>query len=103
MKIQTKAPITKKTVILSKVDELVRELKRKRKMHSLIVLDKIKGRGINDLEDNLEYLVRRLEFDNYVVLEQFIKIQDTDIDDFLVSRVFYVDKEPKTWKAVIQK
>ena len=68
MKLHVNVPITKKTVNLSKIDMLVRELKRKRKEHSLIVLDKVLGRGINDIDDNQNYLVRRLEFDNYVIL-----------------------------------
>lgn len=103
MKLPLKVPITKKTVNLSKIDLLVRELKRKRKEHSLIVLDKVKGLGINDIDDNHHYLVRRLEFDNYVILEQFIQIKDTDIDDFLVSRVFMVNQEPRAWKARVIK
>ena len=103
MKLPIKVPITKKTVNLSKIDIIVTELKRKRKEHSLVVLDKVKGRGINDIDDNNHYLVRRLEFDNYVILEQFIQIKDTDIDDFIVSRVFAVDQEPKSWKAKVVK
>ena len=41
----------KRTLVLSNVDSLVKDLKRRRKEYNLVLLDRVKGYGINDVDN----------------------------------------------------
>ena len=61
------------------------------------------GYGLNDIyEDNIGlYPIRKLSFDDIVVLEQMQRTVDCDTDDTIVSIMFDADKVPSDWPIEI--
>ena len=93
----------KRTLVLSNVDSLVKDLKRRRKEYNLVLLDRVKGYGINDVDNYRHYLIRRLEYENWVVLERYIKFKDKQFDDFIIAKTFVKERTPKKWATLIRK
>lgn len=97
----------KRTLRLSKLDVIASELKNQKCNPQIQLLGRIKGRGLNDLiiqrEDYKIYDIRRLDYLDYVILEQFIQTKDMELDDFIVSKKFSKEEMPKYWKIRITK
>ena len=80
------------------MDEFVTKVK---KAFSRIGLDnESEYTGDKDRESLEEkyYEMRRLEYNDFVVLEQIIRNGDCDFDDFLTSSKFHKDEEPNDWQ-----
>lgn len=95
--------LLKKTRILSRVDNIIKELKKHSIPFNLSLLGTTKGAGLNDYEFSRPYIIRRLEFQNYVILEKYVYSKDTHVDDYIISKVFYKETEPKNWKFKIKR
>jgi hypothetical protein len=101
--------MSKETINLSKVDYIANYLSNNKIPFKIILLEKIKGRGINDTVFPFkkflkrEYFLRRLEYANYIVLEQIVFIKDKELDDFIISKEYEKGKEPIKWTTKIYK
>ena len=97
----------KQTQILSRVDAVVALLKERRVHHKLTLLNRVEGRGANDLDAIKEryrtYLIRKLEFGEIVILEQLIRTRDNELDDYIISKQFFGKYIPKNWHVKIVK
>ena len=49
------------------------------------------------------YDVRRLDYNNFVILEQLVRTNDCDFDNIFTSSKFNKDKEPDNWQIEIDK
>ena len=87
----------KNTYNLSEVNGIIRTLKGLNVSYKLTVLGKIRGRGLND-DDNQYYSIRKLEYKNIIILEQMIRTTDCDTDDTIISYRFNKKEELKKWK-----
>lgn len=70
----------------------------------LTELGKIRGNGLNDInEEGTEtyYSLRKLEYANRVILDQMQRTHDCDSDDCIVSITFYKKDVPQDWKLEI--
>ena len=63
-------------------------------------LGKVRGMGLNDDNDR-HYLIRKLECDKFVILEQMVKNIDCDINDNLISYKFGINDVPVDWKIEV--
>ncbi len=93
----------KKTVDLSCIDSTMELLKKNRIPYKLYKLDNIQGLGLNDmvavLETSRRHIIRKLEFDNKIIVEKFFRIQHRDLDDFILSYSFFKKEFPENWKT----
>lgn len=99
--------LLKKTLSLSKLDSIALYLKSQKINPQISIIGKIKGRGVNDFipqrEEFRTYTLRRLEHNDYVVLEQFILVKDKELDDYIISKKFKKGEEPEDWKFKLVK
>lgn len=96
----------KKTINLSRLENVFFELTKRRKYKAVEVIGVVLGRGYNDVLDNgkyREYRVRRLDADDFMILEQFVQTKDENIDDFIISKQFDLDHIPANWAYHIMK
>lgn len=89
----------KNTVIVSEIDAAIKVLEAYKKPYSLTVIGTVIGRGLNDLA-NTKYPIRRLSFEDRVILEAMFEAGDCDSDDWLISEEFSLENEPKNWSCV---
>ncbi|MFA6073945.1 MAG: hypothetical protein WC758_07560 [Candidatus Woesearchaeota archaeon] len=85
---------------LDKTIELLKELKIPYKVK---VLGTVIGHGNNDdyaLSDKHE--IRRLDYNDKVILEQMRRNDDCDFDDLIISLKFEKSKVPKKWKIEVR-
>ena len=88
----------KNTINSSHIDAVVDTLKRADIPYEVKVLGQVRGMGLNDGFDYVNFHeVRRLQYRNTVILEQMRRSSDCDMDDYLESFTFDLDKEPKEW------
>lgn len=95
--------LSKKTLLLTRVDKILKDLKKIKQPYKLSLLGTVKGIGVNDIDSDHVYLIRRLEYGDIVILERFIRSKDKELDDFIISKTFSKDSVPKTWKFKIKK
>lgn len=107
---------TKRTINLSKLDKKQVELKESNLPYVVSLLGKVKGQGINDWEhvplkttvlegihavatENLKYYwLRRLDWEDNVILEKIIQSDDMALNDYVFSMQFKVKTLPKDWQ-----
>ena len=96
----------KNTISMSEIDSTMGVLKDLNVDFRCEEIRKVRGYGLNDYLMNefgkTQYSLRRLTYDNFVILEQIIRDSDCDIDDIIVSSKFTRDKEPDDWKIEIK-
>ena len=85
---------------MSSIDSIVDALYESGVQYKLTILGTVRGSGNNDILDKV-YTARKLEYHDFVILEQLIKNIDCDADDYFVSVKFSKDKEPKNWKIEV--
>jgi len=86
----------KNTVNRSSIDTIISTLKRLNESYTVTVLGRVKGFGLND-DEGKTYMIRKLEYQDTVVLEQMLRTSDCDMDDSIISVEFNKSKEPKDW------
>ena len=95
----------KNTVNCSHIDSIVGTLQQLGVPYSLVVMKEVRGRGFNDdipstaapfLVDKF-YLIRRLEYNKFVILERMERTTDCDTDDLICSYPFDFADEPTDW------
>lgn len=96
----------KNTFVMSKVDAVVDTLKKCGVDYKLTELDRVIGMGLNDnygfveaLGRDGKYPIRRLAYNDLVVLEKMIRNPDCDGDDHIMSFEFKADEEPDDWEC----
>lgn len=89
---------SKDVLLASEVDITIRALRDLKRPFSMRVLGQVKGMGN---EDGF-YQIRRLAFNNIVILEQMVRMNDCDLSDVLTSREFSLQTEPKDWPIEIE-
>ncbi len=50
-----------------------------------------------------EYLIRRLDYSGWTLLEQLVRTRDIELDDFIITRKFRTDHLPSKWYIEIKK
>lgn len=96
----------KQTVNLSRIDRIVQILKNEGNKYTLSILGKVEGQGLNDILQNEEwrvYIIRRLDYEDKVILERIIQNNDMELDDFILSYRFYKKEIPDNWYYKIGK
>ena len=66
--------------------------------YSLRVLGKVQNRGLGECGD---CEMRRLTYENLVVLESIFRSNDCDADDIISATTFDRADEPKDWKLEV--
>ena len=88
----------KNTINRSEINKTIELLKEFKVDYKLKILGKVRGDGLNDdINGTPEHEIRRLEYNDFVILEQMIRSQDCDIDDVILSFKFEKSKAPKKW------
>ena len=87
----------KNTVNQSRINSIVDTLIKLNITYTLKEMGSVFGHGLND-NDSEPHSIRRLEYSDYVVLEQMYRTNDCDTDNVISSHEFKKDKEPKNWK-----
>ena len=93
----------KNTINFSEVDSAAKWAKRFNIPHKLSTMGTVVGMGLNDIidmENSVQYDIRRLEIGDIVLLERMERHPDCDMDDYLVSVEFSKKNEPKNWKYI---
>ena len=92
----------KNTINISTVDFAIEMLKDLNIPYKCEIIGKVQGVGLNDLDypDNY-YNVRRLTYNNFVILEQIIRNRDCDFDDIFTYSKFNKDEEPNDWQIEV--
>lgn len=97
----------KKTIDLSCIDSTMEILKKSKIPYKLYKVANIQGMGLNDmvavLETKRRHIIRRLEYENKIVAEQFIRFQHKDLDDFIISYTFFKKEYPADFKPYLVK
>lgn len=94
------------TINLSKLDSVKEILDELKVPYKLTILGEVDGRGLNDdsfmgtANEDVMYKLRRLEYNDNVVLEKMVQDADCDSDDYVVSEKFKLSNEPKDWKTI---
>lgn len=98
---------TKNTIQLSVVNDLIERLKKDSIPYRVTMLGKVQGNGLNDLSRTTEeyktYVLRRLDYEDKIILEQIIQSTDMQLDDFVFSHLFNKKEIPKSWKYKVKK
>ncbi len=97
----------KRTIRLSRLDLVAADLKNQKCNPQITLLGRIKGRGLNDLIAHREsykiYDIRRLDYMDFIIVEQFIQTKDMELDDFVVSKKFNKENLPDKWHIRVTK
>jgi len=93
----------KNTVIVSEIDKTIELLEEFNIKYKLTIIGTVEGYGLNDdlnMFDGVSknYEIRKLEYKDKVIMEQMIRDEDCDANDYIVSRKFDKSKAPKKWK-----
>jgi len=97
---------TKKTINLSKIDDIVFLLIEDNIFHKTSIIEKVVGQGINDLVaggKRIEYRLRRLDYEDIIILECITQSYDMSLDDYILSHKFTKNTIPKEWSYKIGK
>jgi len=89
----------KNTLNNSKLDHIKIILDELSIPYKLTTLGKVMGIGLNDdIREDCDYPIRKLEVGNKVVLERMERNTDCDFDDYITSYIFDKEKVPKNWE-----
>ena len=96
----------KNTISMSEIDSIMGVLKEMNIDFKCEEIGKVRGCGLNDYwncgpDEEKYYSLRKLAYDNFIILEQIIRANDCDIDDIITSSKFDKDKEPSDWEIEI--
>jgi hypothetical protein len=92
----------KNTSVFSDVDRVMNILDGIGINYELSVIGKVRAMGLNDdAEFREEYLIRRLEYSNLVILETMLRDEDCDGWDYLMSYKYLKENEPRKWALEI--
>jgi hypothetical protein len=81
----------KNTIVTSQIDNLKEIFDIKGTAYRLTILGNITCSGFNDVFDNENkgrYVLRKMEYGNKVLMEQFQKTLGRDLDNYIVSVEF---------------
>ena len=88
----------KNTLFASEIDVMIPQIVAVGRTFSLHELGRVPALGLNDEEEDREnYPIRRLAWDDHVVLEQMLRSPDCDGTDVVRSVRFRKDNEPQEW------
>ena len=94
----------KNTISISEIDNTIELLKELGIEYKLTELGEVVGYGLNDeYSETDKHKIRKLEYKDKVILEQMVRTEDCDSDDYIRSRKFDKDKFPKKWKIEVKK
>ena len=97
----------KNTVNISRLDYIAHYLKEKGYKPKILLLEKIQGRGLNDLipytENRKTYFIRKMEYLDKIVVEKYVGTNDSELDDYIFSYEFQEGKFPEEWDTVMYK
>lgn len=91
----------KLTINKSEIDKTIELLKEFKIKYKLTILGEVIGYGLNDdigIDESKKYKIRKLEYKDKIVLEQRVKSDDCDMDDYILSFKFDKNKVPKKWR-----
>jgi len=92
------------TTSSSKIDVTLNLLKKFGKNYKLSEIGFFEGNGLNDeieYEKFKIYKLRKLEYEDVVIMERIVRQSDCDADDIIESKEFKKGKEPKKWPLEI--
>ena len=94
----------KNTITSTKIDDVREVLRENNISYTVDVLGKVRARGQNDhLHDIAHYSIRKLSYQNYVIMEQMIRDPDCDIDDVITAQKFNKDNALlKNWEIEVE-
>jgi hypothetical protein len=97
----------KKTIDLSQVDNTMEILVKNKIPYKLYKMENIQGLGLNDmvpvLETRRRHIIRKLEYENKIMIERFVRFQHRDLDDFILSYSFFKKDLPTNFKTYVTK
>ena len=87
----------------TRIDDTIEVLKDLNKTfnipYTLEILGKVEARGLNDTYTGTKYYcIRKLTYQNFVIMEQMIREPDCDIDDIIIAVKFERDNVPENWE-----
>ena len=85
----------KKIINISKVDFAIEILEDLNIPYNCEIIGKVRVM-VDDY-----YNIRRLDYNNFVILEQLIRTKNYDFDNIFTSSKFNKDKEPDNWQMEI--
>ena len=89
----------KNTVNCSDIDTIIETLKELNVKYILKDIGKVTGYGLNDdYAKTDKHKIRKLTYEDFVVLEKIKRTTDCDTDDLIVSKKFHKNKVPKKWE-----
>lgn len=89
----------KNTIRRSEIDKTIELLKEFKTDFKLTTIGVVTGYGLNDdYAKSDKHEIRKLEYNDFVILEQMVRNKDCDMDDIIISIKFKKDKLPKKWK-----
>ena len=89
----------KNTRRTSEIDTIIKVLKELDVKYSIEIIGEVRGYGLNDdYSETYKHQIRKLTYNNFVVLEQMIRNEDCDFDDVIISQKFDKKKVPKKWE-----
>ena len=92
----------KNTISTSKINAILKVLKNLNQSYSLKEIGVVKGYGVNDdcAETDIHKL-RRLEYDDNVIIERMVRQTDCDADDVIESIEFKKSEELEDLKLEV--
>ena len=94
----------KNTISMSSLKAILKTLENVGIPHEVSVIGTFKGRGLNDDPymngTDTTYELRRLQYQDRVILEHVELDGDCDTDDVIVSTEFWLKDEPKNWEPI---
>lgn len=89
----------KNTVKSTKIDDTIEVLRENNIFHTLEILGTAQGRGLNDSYSGTHYYyLRKLSYQNFVIMERMVRDPDCDIDDVIKAEKFEKDNVPENWE-----
>ena len=83
----------------TRIDDITEVLEENDISYTLEILGKVEARGLNDTYTGTKYYcIRKLTYQNFVIMEQMIREPDCDIDDIIIATKFYKDSVPDNWE-----
>ncbi len=93
----------KNTIKSTKIDDTIEVLRENDISYTLDILGKVNANGQNDHYTVTEYYaIRKLSYQNFVIMEQMIRENDCDIDDCIRAVKFEKDNVPENWELEIK-
>ncbi len=86
----------------TKIDDTIEVLKENNILYTLDILGKVRAKGQNDYYNCVEnYELRKLTYQNFVIMEQMIREDDCDVDDCIIAVKFGKDNVPENWELEV--